>query len=264
MSNNWKFPFYSSRSAAETQALADVTAASIPTVEFVEKSTDNAVGNVSFTVPASSPYRVEIPVLIDQAASTVTVGGNARTLVRGTAPGAGQVAVQGHWLTFNSADASGAAVLTNWAPYGTVVSAGMMHYLLGLIRSVLALVAGGDRVVVPLQWAGDASSTGSGTARTIKLPLDSGTWTIAGVSATCEGQAGGGSASTFLVGTAYSATPTNYWTITLADGASSAATVTTATNGSVARTSGQDIVVWQTVAGNHRFPTIYITLRRTA
>jgi hypothetical protein len=125
--------FYGSLSAA-TDAVS-FPATNLAVQEFVDESGDNAEVSGSFDVPGSSPYKVRMPLLLANAALTVTVDTNARTRVDGSTPGTGQFGVDratGVW-TFNAAD-SGGTVAWTATPYGSLVTSDFLHWLQEHVR----------------------------------------------------------------------------------------------------------------------------------
>lgn len=137
MSNNWKLPYYATRTEAATAVASEFPGGTLGTFDLVNKSTDNAAATTAGTVPSASPYRVELPVLLDQVVVTCTIGGASRPIVRGETAGVGEVAIAANgWVTFNAADAGLAYSFGGWQPYATSLSAGFMMYLIEHIRAL--------------------------------------------------------------------------------------------------------------------------------
>lgn len=99
---------------AATALTAGFPGAVFNPLEFPPYSRTASPSTVSFTIPASSPYKMQVGTPLPQAAVTVTVGGVARTLSPSPTPSSGQYyldPVEGV-ITFNSADAGGTASVT--------------------------------------------------------------------------------------------------------------------------------------------------------
>lgn len=125
---NWDHPVYADYAAAV--AAAGFPTAALTPLRFVNWATDNAaLTSQTLTVPAS-PYQIQIPAPLPQSSLVITVGGNARTIVNGNAPAAGQVGLDSVTgiLTFNAADTGLVATYTV-TPLATAVMAGFLHKL---------------------------------------------------------------------------------------------------------------------------------------
>lgn len=130
---------------AAAEAGAQFPGAVMDVWEYFDRDPDRSAENISGAVPATSPYVVKLPARVPQQPVTVTVGGNARTVIAGGSPGAGQVGydrVTG-LLTFHSSDASGAFV-ANIKPLVTAILAGDMHRLQAELAA--AQTALGDQI----------------------------------------------------------------------------------------------------------------------
>jgi len=126
---NYEHPVTGSYEAAIASKTFPTTSLTIR--RFVDWATDNSsISSESFTVPAASPYQVQIPVPLPQSSLTITVGGAAREIVRGSLPASGQVGLDPVTgiLTFYSGDASGACVYTV-TPLVTSVMGEFLHWL---------------------------------------------------------------------------------------------------------------------------------------
>lgn len=144
-------PYYPDKTAAE--AGVSFPGEEMPVFELLDRDpTRSEVGPVAFTVPASSPYQVQIPVMVSQAALTVTVDSNARVIVKGDSPAAGQVGydpITGV-LTFNSADASDPAEWTG-TPLLTPVLSGLLMRVFAELRETQTMVLDHEARIVVLE-----------------------------------------------------------------------------------------------------------------
>jgi len=134
---NKDYPVYADYAAAA--AAVGFPSSVLTPWELFDKSVNRDPLAVAFSVPAGlsrvAPVFLGIPV--------VTVGGNARTVVRGTGPASGQVGyddVMGI-LYFHSTDAAGSCVATG-APLMTVRVAGFLHRLQAELIAAEAYILG--------------------------------------------------------------------------------------------------------------------------
>lgn len=126
---NYEHPVTGSYEAAIASKTFPTTSLTIR--RFVDWATDNSsISSESFTVPAASPYQVQIPVPLPQSSLTITVGGAAREIVRGSLPASGQVGLDPVTgvLTFYSGDA-GATCAYTVTPLVTSVMGEFLHWL---------------------------------------------------------------------------------------------------------------------------------------
>lgn len=152
-------------------ALADYTA-SFPTSVFSPYDFRNldesgfSVTNESFNVPASSPYKMNLDfVPLSQSGMTITVGGNARTVIPfGETVGAGEVAVSfvDGTIEFNSADASG-AVLATYTAKGSPLQAFHFNQLGSELEAVQDYLDSNDFMTGPGSSTDNAVVTFDGT-----------------------------------------------------------------------------------------------------
>lgn len=165
-------PRYATQAAAE--AAAAFPAAVLSPWPFVPYSTSNAaIVEESFTVPAASPYQVQGPIVLPQSSLTITVGAVARTVVRGSTPASGQVGYDPTTgvLTFHSGDAAGAG---KWSgtPLWSRPDQSWIHWIQGELKAIeTELLAGGiSRLVSALFFGIQEAQTGSGLEVRIPVP----------------------------------------------------------------------------------------------
>lgn len=144
-------PYYADKTAAEAGVSFPTT--EMPVFELLDRDPSRAtVGPVAFTVPASSPYQVQIPVMQSQATLEVKVATVARTVVRGDAPSTSQVGYDPTTgvLTFNAADA-GLAATWEGKPLLTPLLAGLLMRVFAELHETQTMVLDHETRITTLE-----------------------------------------------------------------------------------------------------------------
>lgn len=184
------------------------------------------------TVPAASPYAVYLGVWVDQTLPTVTVGGVSRTVVEGTTPASGQVAIDrlSGLVTFHSSDAGTVespvtAVVTGKLAASTVPA----DFLIRMQANALALVnAVKAEFCITLNWPGFVAATAAGQEKRFTLPSGFTDYDIVAIEvADSEVGMPTGSGTVFAVSDSDKDNSTNEVTLTLASGSRTATRSTT-------------------------------------
>ena len=156
-------PYYEDYDAA----VADAGVPPTP-IEFLDRDLGRSPITMIHEVPATAPLAFVVPRPLSQADITVTVDGNARTLVFGGEPAAGQVSLDpvSGVTRFHSSDAGEDCAVT-LTPAWTNITAGILHRIQGDVAALadeLTLGLVGSVVYVDSVSGNDTTGNGSATA----------------------------------------------------------------------------------------------------